>query len=124
MPFTFYQTANNAETTLNGNITNSATTLVVNTTTNFPLTGNFLCTIWNKASYPDPFNDSTMEIVLVTGVSGSTFTITRAQEGTTAQAHNNGNAVELLFTAGTLQQVEKAINNIQDYLSYSYFGGV
>lgn len=43
---------------------------------------------WNATDYPDPADDPAVEIVRVTA-SGSpdNFTITRAQEGTTAQTH-------------------------------------
>jgi hypothetical protein len=52
-----------------------------------------------------------MEIIQVTGVAGSTFTIVKAQEGTSDNNHNSGDAIELLFTAGTLTELETRINS-------------
>lgn len=43
---------------------------------------------WNASDYPDPADDPTKEIVRVTNISTDTLTITRAQEGTTAEDHN------------------------------------
>lgn len=92
---------NNAKSTLDGGITDSATDLTVADASSFPSSGEFVVTIWDKGTYSDPGDDSNMEIVLVTAVnSGNNFTITRAQEGTTGVAHSDGDAVELLITAG------------------------
>ncbi len=87
------QFANNAITTLNGTITSGALSLVVTSATAFPTAGNFRILI-----------DS--EIMLVTSVSGTTFTITRAQESTTAATHSNGATVTQIVTAGALSQVK------------------
>ena len=42
------------------------------------------------------------EIMKVTGVSGTTLTVVRGQEGTPATAHSNGAAVKHILTAGAL----------------------
>ena len=84
--------ANNAATTLNGNITSGATTLVVTSASGFPTTGNFRIIV-----------DS--EIMLVTAVSGTTFTITRAQEGTSAAAHTSGVGVAHVLTVASLMNI-------------------
>ena len=47
-----------------------------------------------------------MEIVKVTSVSGSTFTVTRAQEGTSNVSHASGSAIEMLITAGHFTEIE------------------
>jgi len=83
--------ANNAASTLNAGINNSVTSLVVVSAAAFPTTGNFRILI-----------DS--ELMLVTGVSGSTFTVTRAVEGTSAASHLAAAAVTQLLTNGSLQQ--------------------
>ena len=75
---------NNATTTLASGITNSATSLTVasGTGTLFPtLTGSqyFYCTLQGAAGTP-------IEIVQVTARSTDTFTIVRAQDGTSASA--------------------------------------
>ena len=93
---------NNAATTLASGITNVATSLTVATGTGalFPtLTGSqyFYCTLINAAG-------TTIEIVLVTARSTDTFTIVRAQEGTTASAFNGGDQVQLRITAGEMYQ--------------------
>jgi len=66
--------ANDAETTLNGAITDVATSLTVTSATEFPTEGDFRLLL-------------DLEIVLVTAVAGAVFTIVRAQEGTTGASH-------------------------------------
>ena len=93
------QITNFVSTTLNGGITNSATSLTVTSATGFPTSGNFRLVI------QDAENDETnKEIVVVTGVSGSDFTITRGQESTSGVAHGNGSFVGHVLTAGGLDQ--------------------
>jgi hypothetical protein len=83
--------ANNAATTLSAAITSvSATSLTVTSAASFPATGNFRIKI-----------DS--EILIVTNVSGTTFTVTRGAEGTTAATHANGADVIHLLTKGGLE---------------------
>jgi hypothetical protein len=89
MPIEIFQ--NSSASTLNGAINNSVTSLVVTDASKFPATGNFRIII-----------DS--EILLVTAVSGTTFTIVRGIEGTTAAAHSNGAAITHVLTAGSFQQ--------------------
>lgn len=86
------QFANNASSTLNGAINNVVTTLVVQSATLFPTQGQFRILI-----------DS--EIMLVTGVSGTTYTVTRGTEGTTAASHSNGVPVTHILTAAALNQI-------------------
>lgn len=83
------QLANLAVTTLNGAINNSTTSVVVTSATNFSAAGKFRIVV-----------DS--EIMLVTGVSGTTFTVTRGAEGTSAAAHSSGAALAQVFTAGAI----------------------
>jgi hypothetical protein len=85
------QFANAAATTLFGAITSGATSLVVTSATGFPTVGNFRILI-------------DAEILLVTSVSGTTFTVTRGQESTTPTAHNNAVPVTQILTAGGLAQ--------------------
>ena len=92
---------NNAATGLVYPITSSATTLTVNggsgTLFPNPTGGNyFMITLISSGS-------GNMEIVQCTARSGDTFTIVRAQEGTTAQSFAIGDAVQLRITAGSLQ---------------------
>lgn len=85
------QFANNYETLLDGAIDNVVTTLDVVSATGAPSSGQFRLRI-----------DS--EIMLVTGVSGVTFTVTRGVEGTAAANHLDGTAVQLVLTKGALDQ--------------------
>ncbi|MBI5369824.1 right-handed parallel beta-helix repeat-containing protein [Candidatus Uhrbacteria bacterium] len=93
MSKTFLNKKNNAKSTLASGITSGATSLSVQTGdgAKFP-SAPFQVTLYSS----DPASG---EIVKVTTVSTDTFTITRAQEGTTAQAWNAGDKVELLVTA-------------------------
>lgn len=93
MAKTFLNKKNNAKSTLAAGITNVATSLSVQTGdgAKFPAAP-FHATLYAS----DP---AAGEIVKVTAKTTDTFTITRAQEGTTAQAFNAGDKVELLVTA-------------------------
>jgi hypothetical protein len=91
---------NNATTTLASSITNVATSLTVASGKGalFPtITGTdyTMCTLQNTAG-------TTTEIVKVTARSSDTFTIVRAQEGTTASAFASGDKFELRVTAGEM----------------------
>lgn len=96
------QFANNATTTLSviGGINNIVTSIVVTSATPFPTSPQFRIII-----------DS--EIMLVTGVSGTTFTVTRGAENTTAASHSNGATVAMIFTAGALDQLRSDLMNIE-----------
>ncbi len=102
---------NNAKSTLNVALTIDALSLQVVSSSTFPASGNFLVTIWDKTTYPDPSDDSSMEIVLVTAVSGNIFTITRGQCDTVAKAHSKSSAVELLIVKEHFDEIEAAISS-------------
>lgn len=88
--------ANSAASTLSAAITTTgATSCTVTSATGFPSSGNFRMLV-----------DS--EIMIVTAVAGSTFTITRGAEGTTAATHANGAAVTHVLTAGALAAMQSA----------------
>ena len=56
-------------------------------------------TIYNSTDYADPTDDPYVEIVRVTGVASDVLTVTRAQESTTARAHNlTGKTYKLIVT--------------------------
>jgi hypothetical protein len=96
------QYTNSASTTLNGSINNSVTSLVVTSATPFPTTGNFRILI-----------DS--ELMLVTAVSSTTFTVTRGIESTSAASHSSGATVTEILTAGSYVQ------GIQDRIIWPTF---
>lgn len=95
------QYTNDPGSTLNGGITNVATTLVVTSASSFPSTGTFRILIDGG------------EICKVTGVSGTTFTIVRGQEGTTGVSHLSGVSIDGIFTQASLNQI-LADRNIYD----------
>lgn len=72
-------------------ISSSGTTLTVADGSIFPGTFNYRIGVDN-------------EIMLVTAKSGNDLTVTRGEEGTTAQAHSVGVVVSLIMTAGGLVQ--------------------
>jgi len=82
------QFKNLASTTLSADIDNSTTSVGVASAMGFT-GGDFRILV-----------DS--EIMKVTGVSGTTLTVVRHQEGTSATAHSNGAAVKHVLTAGAL----------------------
>src|SRR5688572_17325224 len=72
---------------------NSAAVSIVLTTghgSRFPSTFSYPVTWWNATDYSDPADDPDKEIVLVTGRTGDTLTVVRAQEGTSASNKNIG----------------------------------
>ena len=95
------QFTNNAATLLASSITSGDTSLTVSAATGslFPtLAGGqyFYCTLTNAAA-------TVIEIVKVTARSTDTFTIVRAQDGTSASAFSAGEKVELRLVAVELQ---------------------
>lgn len=100
--------ANNARSTLASGINASVTELTVATGEGalFPaVTGGdwFLATL---ALRPVGVTETAWEVVKVTGVSDDTFTVERAQEGTTALSWASGTLIELRATAGTLEGLQ------------------
>jgi hypothetical protein len=71
-------------------ITGAATTLQVSTTDGFPTDGNFRLTIGR-------------EILLVTAVTGNTFTVVRGVEGSTSAPHDAGTPVQQSITEGAIE---------------------
>lgn len=96
----YEQLSNNATSALASAIDGSQTTLVVVLATAFPTDGNFRIKLQD-------------ELMLVTGVSGTTFTVTRGVEGTSAVSHNAGTEVLHIFTEGSFSQM------VRDYLPFS-----
>lgn len=95
---------NNASSTLASGITNVATSLTVASGNGalFPTLSAgdyFYCTLTNAIG--------TIEIVKVTARSTDTFTITRAQDGTSAAAWNTGDKVELRLVSASLNDLPK-----------------
>lgn len=108
----FLKKSNCARTTINqiGGINASDVSLTITDASSFPSSGDFLVTAWDKVSFPDPCDDPNKEILKVTNVVGNAFTIIRGQEDTIGASHSNGQAVEMLITAGTFEEIENEIN--------------
>jgi len=88
--------SNLASTTLSSGISSSATSISVTSASEFPAIGAgdyFYASIG--------FGDGS-EIVKVTSVSGSTFTVTRGQDGSTAAAWASGDTISLRVVAAAL----------------------
>jgi hypothetical protein len=102
----YEQYANNAQSTTTGSINNSSNpvTFSVTSATGFPTAGNFRIIV-----------DS--EIMLVTSVSGASFTASRAQEGTSIASHSSGATVTHVLTAASLEQAFADRNLVGTYAS-------
>ena len=92
--------SNNAATTLDGAITNSATSITVHDVSNMPTlaSGDYAyLTLSNPAA-------TIVEIIKVTAINTGTKTLTavRGQDGTTAQAFSDNDLCELRLTAAGL----------------------
>jgi len=99
--------SNNASTTLSAGINNSTTTIGIASASGFPSIGSgeyYFATIANT-------NNTKIEVVKVTAGTTS-LTVTRAQDGTTAQAFDSGDNFQLRVTAATLGAATKTDVNI------------
>lgn len=95
--------ANNGMTTLSGVITASAVNVAVLDVSTFP-----------AAPFRITIDAEIMEVSVVNAAT-KTFTVIRAQEGSTAATHNSGAAVENRWTAGTYDELVAAINQARTY---------
>ena len=85
-----------AATSLSSSIEAGDLTLSVQSTTHFPTQPEFRIRVGQ-------------ELMLVTGVSGATWTISRGIEGTTAAGHIAGTAVVAVLTGGALDEMRAEI---------------
>ena len=93
--------ANGVRTSLTASVGTGDTSIAVGAATGMPAAGGgdyFMLRLTNV-------NTMAYEIVKVTGLSGTTLTVVRAQEGTTALAFVSGDRAELRLTAGTLDAI-------------------
>lgn len=99
--------SNNASTTLSAGINDSTTTIAIASASGFPSIGSgeyYFATIANT-------NNTKIEVVKVTAGTTS-LTVTRAQDGTTAQAFDSGDNFQLRVTSATLEAATKTDVNI------------
>jgi hypothetical protein len=102
---------NNASTTLASAITTGATSipLAAGTGALFPSPGT---NQYSVATLTDAATGLLHEVVWVTGMSGDTATVVRAQEGTIALAWNAGDFFALLISAGGLQTFAQSVKQV------------
>lgn len=105
MTFSFERFANSAITTLNGSISSVDTALTVTDETNFP-TAPFRIIIES-------------EIILVTSTSGPVFTVTRGQEGTSADIHMDGAKLAQIITKQGFFNLSEDPSIVNARLSFS-----
>lgn len=107
MADTFEIFANEATTTLSATTTSSATSLTVTSSTGFPTpaSGSYF-----MARLEPAVADGTHEYVKVTAVSGATWTVARAQEGSTGTAWASGARVTAVLTAGSVARLLQKLN--------------
>lgn len=104
--------SNNARTTLASPLSSGALSLTVNSAAGFPTIT--LATQSFRVTLDDGVN---LEILKVTSVSGNTFTIVRAQEGTTAQSFAATTKVECRLTAQSISDFARLEDRLQDFVS-------
>lgn len=111
--------ANSISTTLNGGINNAVTSITVTSSTGFPATP------FNAKIVAEGANAS--EIINVTNVAGTTWTVTRASESyagsASASAHGTGAAVQHVLTAASVAAIQTAAGTKHSYIGYNTIGG-
>ncbi len=89
---------NFTQTTLNGAINDTATTITLNSVTNVKTPGYAIINRENSAGTATP---NAREVIYFTGISGNNLTgVTRATDGSTARSHSDGAIVEFVPTIG------------------------
>lgn len=86
-----YYSSIGQQTTLTSGITSSGTTMIVAATTGFPGSLPYTLAV--------DYGSATEELVEVTGVAGTTLTVTRAIDGTSGASHNPGAVVRHVSSA-------------------------
>ena len=114
--------ANNANTTLASSLTAVATSMSVTSATKFPVLNPlapvpeyFYCTLTDVAT------QTVIEIVKVTTTSGTTWTITRGQDGTTGTAFAAGDVVSLRLVKASLD-LFPVLNEANTFTGIQTFG--
>lgn len=109
------QFKNNATTTLAGSINDSQTSITVSNSGLFPVLsgGDYFYATMYEVSGSTEIN---IEIVKVTAVVGTTWTVTRGQDGTTARSRAGITTVyiELRWTAASAMMMLQKDNNLSD----------
>ena len=90
-------------TTLSGNINNSTTSITVAALSGYPVS-----TPWTAIIDPDTASE---EVVTVTNVSGTTLTVTRGVDGTSASSHNAGAVFRHGVSARDFDEANSHVND-------------
>lgn len=93
------------------------TTIVLNSGNALPAAP-FNASWWNVTDYADPSDDPNAEIVRVTGISGNTLTIVRAQEGTSASTKNTAGKTYQMIAGITAKMITDIGSNLQKPWQY------
>lgn len=98
----------------------SGNTLTVTTGTGalYP-TPPFNATVWPPSVQPSITN---AEIVRVTAISGDSFTVTRAQENTSAQSIGSSYQIDATITAKTFTDIESNLSRLPSYYNVRAYG--
>lgn len=98
-----YYSSTAVATTLSGNINNSTTSITVAALSGYPVS-----TPWTAIIDPDTASE---EVVTVTGVSGTTLTVTRGVDGTSATSHNAGAVFRHGVSARDFDEANSHVND-------------
>jgi hypothetical protein len=101
MPVNRYYSSTAIDTTLDGAINAGATSMIVGSVSGFPTSYPFTLAV--------SFDTASEELVNVTAASGTTLTIVRAQDGTTAVSHDAGTPVKHVISARDLREPQEHI---------------
>ena len=120
------QFTNYGSTTLAASLTAATTSMLVASTTTLPTCGGglyFYATLVDQASYVGNVNPPAQrEIVKCTALTGSTYTIVRAQDSTTAQIWAAGSIIDVRLTAAGLTDIIAAGGGAPTSSSYVLMG--
>ena len=102
--------------TLSGSVSDVATTITLNNTTNMLAPGYIVVNRTNSSGTATPDN---REVIYFTGISGSDLTgCTRAADGSTARTHADASLVETTMTAGAWNSLTTIVSTAIDSNSY------
>lgn len=111
-------TSNFWSTTLSGGISNSATTITLNSTTGLQAPGYLVI---NREDGSGTATPSAREVIYFTGISGNDITLPaagRGADGSTARSHSDGALVESTITVGVWNSMATVIDRAIDDNGY------
>lgn len=101
-------TANFTQTTLNGSITDSQTTITLNSTSNLQAPGYIVVDRVDSSNTATP---SSREVISYTGIAGNDLTgCTRGADNSTARSHSSGAIVETTPTVGLFNSLATIVS--------------